>query len=115
MPTENLQSQHHAGSDFVSDAWEVLPGFPGRGLRQGSIQVVWSGLDALDGVIEIEVSNDGINWNCYGTNTEVTLTPAAQNQVYEFQKFMTRFVRVKYTRNSVNAGSISIWTRGAPW
>lgn len=30
MPTENLQSQHHAGSDFVSDAWEVLPGFPGR-------------------------------------------------------------------------------------
>jgi hypothetical protein len=115
MPSEQLHVIYDASSNFTSESWEVMPTYPGRPLRQGSLQAIWSGLDALTGTLELEVSNDNINWNCYGGVVEVTMTPAADNQIYEFQKFMSRYVRVKYTKNTVTTGTIKIVTHGATW
>lgn len=115
MTTENLQAIYPAGASFTSEAWEVLPVFPGRPLRQGSLQVIWSGIDAGTGIIEVEVSNDNINWNCYADNTEVTIPAGSEAQMYEFEKFMTRYLRLRWTKNTVTAGTIIIRTHGAHW
>ena len=63
MATENLQAQYSASADFNSDAWEVIPVWPGRPMLSGSMQVIWDGLDAANATIEIEISNDEVNWN----------------------------------------------------
>ena len=56
MATENLQVQYSAASDFNSEAWEVIPVWPGRPMLNGSMQVIWNGLDVLNATIEIELS-----------------------------------------------------------
>ena len=114
MPLQ-ITAAYSAGSNFVSESWEVMPTYPDRPLRQGSLQVIWSGLDALDAVVTLDVSNDNINWNCYGGVVQVTIDVASDNQVYEFQKFMSRYVRLVYQKNSVTTGQIKIWTHGATW
>ena len=114
MATENLQVQYGGGADFSSEAWEVTPVWPGRPMINGSIHIIWSGLDALDGEVEIEISNDEINWNCYGGGVACALDTVggADNQVFEFTHFTFRYVRVRYTKNSVTTGSIIIRTHG---
>jgi hypothetical protein len=110
MTTQNLTAIHPAGADFVSESWEVLAGFPHTKLAHGSVQVVWEGIDAGTGTLEIQVSNDNIHWNCYSDQT--TIPAGSESQIYEFNKFTTRYLRVKWTKNTVSAGTITIWTAG---
>jgi len=115
MPTENLQVLYSASADFASEAWEVLPVYPGRPLRQGSLQVIWSGLNSLDGELEVEISNDNINWNCYGGGVGITMDTANDSQIFEFTHFNSRYVRLSYYKNSVTTGTIIVRTHGATW
>ncbi len=107
-----LYDSFNAGGDFDSPTWEVLPVFPNKPMTHGSLQVVWSGLDALDATVELQVSNNNTDWNCYGGAVPVTLDVAAESQVFEFREFMSRYVRLRYVRGSVTTGTITIITHG---
>ncbi len=114
MPEYQIYKAYPAGADFISETWEVLPTYPNRPLAQGSLQLIWESLDALDAEADVQVSNDNINWNCYGGSVPITLTPASDNQLWSWPNgFTERYVRLRYTANSVTSGTIKLWTHGA--
>lgn len=71
-----------------------------------SFQANWSGVDTNDGTLEIEVSNDGTNWNTRPGTPVVMVSIPASTQVWEILKTSINFVRLKYTRVTATAGSI---------
>ena len=115
-PTLNLQENWPANADFYSTPWEVKPTYVGRALRGGSLQIIWSGLDALSATVELEVSNtnEDDSWSCYGGVDILKLDTNPDNQVFEFSRFNTRYIRLHYKHGTVSAGMVKIRTHGEP-
>lgn len=113
MSQLQISKEYDAGADFISESWEVMPTYPGRPLQQGSLQLIWESLNSLTAEADVQVSNNNIDWNCYGGSLPVTLTPASDNQLWSWPNgFTERYVRVRYTANAVTSGKIKIWTHG---
>lgn len=108
MSVKHLELTFSAGSNYTSDAWYV------QDLGNGSIQLIWSSLDALTGTAEIQASNDEVNWKLSGCScSQITLSSASSNEIWEFKGgFTTRYIRLVYTKNTVTSGTLTIRSFG---
>ncbi len=75
--------------------------------NQWSIQFVWAGLDAADGTIGLQVSNDGVNFEDLDGFTTITMstTPADSSSVND-DNFDFNYLRIVITKNSLTTGTI---------
>lgn len=74
-----------------------------------SFQAVATGLDAADGVLEIEYSNDRVNFEQV-PNLTATL-PSGDGQTHlNINTINHRYYRIKWTAGSNTAGSIVVTT-----
>lgn len=70
----------------------------------GSLQFTWQGLDAADATFNIEGSNDNENWQLL-YNPDQPMADPSDSVLVEFTHFTTRYIRLRYTANSVTTGS----------
>lgn len=71
------------------------------------LQVNWQGLNALDGVVEVEQANiNDTIWNSLGTSFSNTMITTTGSISFEGWYFSHAYMRVKFTKNSVTAGTI---------
>ena len=71
-----------------------------------AVQVVWSGLDATDGVIKTQWSIDGTNWEDSQT---YTLGTASGSEILSDAEFTAHMFRVSYTKGSNSAGTLNVY------
>lgn len=76
--------------------------FPGN--SAWGIQVNWAGLDAVNGSVQIQQSNDNLNWNSLGV--AYTLGAAGGTKSFEDVKFTHSFIRIKYLKGGNTTGTI---------
>lgn len=96
-----LEESFDLDGNYNTAIWDV------KNLECGSMQFIWSGADALNtATISPQASNDGENWNDVSVGLgPIELAVAAENQVWEFERFTTRYVRLSYVANG-NSGGI---------
>lgn len=71
------------------------------------IQAIWSGLNANDSVIQIQVSNDNTNYSNYYGSSSNTLSSASGNWSFAFSNiFEFKYLRITVTVNTVTVGSL---------
>ena len=70
-----------------------------------AVQVVWSGLDATDGVIKTQWSIDGTNWE---DSQSYTIGTASGSHILSDDGFTAHMFRVRYTHGSNSAGTLNI-------
>ena len=71
-----------------------------------AVQIVWSGLDATDGVIKTQWSIDGTNWE---DSQSYTLGTASGSEILSDAEFTAHMFRVSYTKGSNSAGTINVY------
>ena len=78
----------------------------------GSMQAVWVGANATTGTIIPEASIDGVNWCALVPDVAQKKTnPAAAGCcMYEFPTIGFPYIRARFVRNTVNAGTITIYS-----
>ena len=69
-------------------------------------QVVWSGLDATDGVIKTQWSIDGTNWEDSQTYTMAT---ASGSEILSDDGFTAHMFRVRYEKGTNTSGTINVY------
>lgn len=74
--------------------------------KQWSIQFVWASLSALDGTIDLEVSNDGSNFEALDGFTQIVMTPASDSASVSGDNFDFNYLRIIVTANSVVSGTV---------
>lgn len=98
-----LSTSQSLSANFVS-AWHETHPFD-----MGSIQMIWSGADATDGVLMVQVSNDKENWADISSVSDAATVCAASGTVFnDFPDISWKYWRVNYTANSITTGTISI-------
>jgi len=73
-----------------------------------SIHYVWSGLDAIDSNIVVQVSNDNTNWQNLPIGV-TNLNVAASNEMVFSQDIPYAYIRLYYTVGTVTAGTINAY------
>jgi hypothetical protein len=80
-----------------------------------SIQIQWSGLDALDAVLQVKTKCwDSMDFICENTDettdnpTQITLGTAAGNKIIHFYPSNYNNLQIFLDRNSITAGKISV-------
>ena len=78
----------------------------------GSMQAVWVGANATTGTIIPEASIDGVNWCVIVPDVaQKKTTPAAAGCcMYEFPTIGYPYIRARFTRGTVSAGTITIYS-----
>jgi len=71
-----------------------------------AVQVVWSGLDATDGVIKTQWSIDGTNWEDSQTYTMAT---ASGSEILSDDGFTAHMFRVSYNKGTNTAGTLNVY------
>lgn len=72
-----------------------------------SFQIVATSLDAADGEIKVQYSNDDANYSDVPTLSQTL--PSGTNQVhFDINSVTHRYYRVVFTANSVTSGTISV-------
>jgi len=72
-----------------------------------SCQAIWSGLTGtLDGVVELQQSNDGEVYDSMGVST--ILSSAAASDTLEASDFSGKFLGLKFTKGSLTAGILRL-------
>ena len=71
-----------------------------------AVQVVWSGLDAVDGIVKTQWSIDGTNWEDSQTYTMAT---ASGSEILSDDGFTAHMFRVRYEKGSNTAGTINVY------
>lgn len=85
------------------------PPFEVKGLEVVSIQATWIGVTAFDGTMIIEASNNLLDWNVLDADeNEITVDTGADSQIWNLQKNMNNYVRLRYTANSNTTGNAII-------
>lgn len=100
ITTGFLEETFTLAGDYNSTIWDV------RGLDCGSMHLVWTGADDPNTATAVlEASNDGVNWNDLSVSLgQIILTVADDNQLWEFERFTTRYVRLAYVANGNASG-----------
>jgi hypothetical protein len=70
-------------------------------------QIVWTGLDAVDGIVTVESSNNLINWDKY-TGSDLGLATAAGSHSFDVISTGPHYVRIKYAKGSNTAGTMTV-------
>lgn len=81
-------------------------------LTTAAFQVVWTGANAVDGVLKMQESLDGEVWFCAAK--EATMTSATGARMWKFEKVCTRFMRVSVEKGSNTAGTVYCQAIGKP-
>ena len=71
-----------------------------------AVQVVWSGLDATDGVIKTQWTIDGTNWEDSQT---YTLGTASGSEILSDAEFTAHMFRVRYEKGSNTTGTLNVY------
>lgn len=73
-----------------------------------SLQVNWTSITGTkDGVIQLQQSNDGTNWNDMALSpSSYTLASANGTTAFEKEKFTGLYFAIKITKNSMTGGMI---------
>jgi len=110
MPlVERAQPKSHKFTGNLSASFNTSA-IPCEDFKSGTIQGVWTGADATDGTAQIEVSNDGTNWNNLGGNDgRATLSSAEDTQVWILSDINYKYLRFAYTNGTNTAGTITIY------
>lgn len=74
-------------------------------LTKGSFQVIWAGLDKMDGRFAIESSNDAINWS---EETEYSVESVSGNVIYRMNDIVTNYMRVSVYNGTNTTGAYKI-------
>jgi hypothetical protein len=99
----NSQRSPESGTTTIADT--EFAKFDLGGDKLASAQIVATGLDAADGVVSIQQSNDGSNWDDSG----VSYTLAANgSNTFELVDVATRFIRVKMEQGSNTTGELYV-------
>lgn len=103
MP-QSAQAEFSLAADFESAPIDV------SGFSQGNIHIIWTGAVGTDGAAKIQASADGQNWNDYGSDRTVLTIDEAENiQLFLITVFGGRFIRLKYTANTMSAGTAQMF------
>ena len=102
----SIASAVSMSSDFLSSNIDVT------GLKSGSLEARWSGADQDDGTFVVECSNDGTNFSQYGESGTSLGGDLTDTQIWNILEFTTRFIRLRYTANSVTTGTFSVHFSG---
>ena len=81
---------------------------PNSNLGYMSYQVNFSGLDATDGIISTEYSNDNVNWEEVPGLTE-TVATASEVVNFNINAINHKFYRIKWVSGSNTAGTFDIY------
>lgn len=84
-----------------SDAIDV------RDVNDGSIGILWSGASAVDGVVKMQYSLDGTNWDDI-SGVSHTLGAAAGYKILNMTSLAVPYVRVNYNKGTNAAGTLTI-------
>jgi hypothetical protein len=110
VETENLQiAPISMAVSFDTDPWFTQ--------LYGAIcwQFEWSGANAFDSQVEVQVSLDKVNWNCYGGDYgQCILSAASGAQMLEIPTVTFPYWRAHYTANANTSGTMVIRTYGKP-
>lgn len=74
--------------------------------KQWSIQFVWAGLDALDGTIDLYVSNDNVNFEALDGFSQIVMDTASGSSSVSADNFDFNYLRIVVTANSVTTGTV---------
>lgn len=72
-----------------------------------SVQFVATGLDAADGIIKLQDSNDGTNFNDISGAT-ITVAAGTSSNMIRYTAFTAEKIRVVWTKGSNTTGTISV-------
>ena len=87
-------------ANFFTAALDVLY------FDMGALQAVWTGTDSTTGILSVQTSLDDINW-CDESGSALTITEAAENQMYNVTSYGQRYVRLKWAVGDATAGTIN--------
>lgn len=71
-----------------------------------SLQFVATGIDAADGVIKLQDSNDGSNWNDI-TGATITVAAGTSSNMIRYTAFTGKHIRANWAKGSNAAGTIA--------
>ncbi len=99
-------------ASFSTAAWETRNSSAQS--NEGSLELVWSGLNAANSTASIEGTNDGTHWNILakndGTANTVTLVASSGAQIWEIAGVRVKYIRLTYTAGANTAGTGVITT-----
>lgn len=104
----NIETVITVTGGFTTDVWDTSK------LANGSVQFVWSSLNAGDGQLDVYVSNDNVNFDVSGCADPVAVDTTSGTHVYEFRGFTTRYVRFAFTPGAVTTGQFVIRSYAQP-
>lgn len=81
---------------------------PNSNLGYMSYQINFTGLDATDGVVNCQYSNDGVNWDAIPGLTE-TVTSANESVHFNINAINHAFYRITWAAGSNTAGTFAIY------
>lgn len=85
----------------------------GRGFSSGSFHFIWSGANALDGQVQIQVSNDPTKTNWEDKDGAfLTLAGPAGSRIINVSSLSEAYARIKYTKNGNTTGLINCYFVG---
>jgi hypothetical protein len=71
-----------------------------------SLQFIATGLDASDGVIKLQDSNDGTNWNDISGAT-ITVAIGTSSNMIRYTAFTGEYIRANWAKGANTTGTIS--------
>ncbi len=77
-----------------------------------SVQLVWSGATGtVNATVYIEVSNDGVNYTTYASNSYKTISGASGVWYYDqgSNGMAWRFIRARYVKNGCTSATIKVY------
>ena len=84
---------------------QTTTGFEKPKYQLAAFQLVASTLDASDGVIKLQDSLDGLNWNDI-TGATLTVSSGSSSNMIRYTAFTGMFIRAVWTKNSITTGTI---------
>jgi hypothetical protein len=92
-----------ANADFTSES--IVNGSNGAITKTVSVHVVAAGLNAANGAVKLQESNDGANWVDIAGAT-ATLASGTSSNMLKVTAHTGIYIRVVYTKGSNSAGTI---------
>ena len=103
MALQTVEAEFSMGADFATAPFQVTE------FNTLTVELKWSGVDALDSTAIIQLSLNGNDWNNIKSDDNLlTLDTVADVQIWEILEITGRYYRLAYTANSVTSGSAEV-------
>ena len=93
-----------SGTQTIANA--AFDAFELGGTKLCSAQIIATGLDAADGTVFVEQSNNKTNWDESGVS--FTLPSGNSSNTFELTDVSTRYIRISSTIGSNTVGELSV-------